>query len=241
MAVSRSVHKAKSNGKSISEKFLEAAETVLSGSGMYSENNDGIFDDGSGNSEEESESTGSETPYSDSEGDEESVEVTYWTDQETNIMYEVLYDHERDQFYVENDNGVSIYFDDEGGIDAEMTDEVESMQASIQTLTNDHFPTITRQSSPFVTVMERRGSYRDRNHGWLNTIDFNPEELVLEENPGEKGVTVDSTAKTVTPVHRDEQQVEALMSIVAAEIFWKFPEWKISGNFRKFPTSFFIS
>ena len=27
--------------------------------------------------------------------------------------------------------------------------------------------------------------------------------------------------------------------IVAAEIFWKFPEWKISGNFRKFPTSFF--
>ena len=29
------------------------------------------------------------------------------------------------------------------------------------------------------------------------------------------------------------------VAIVAAEIFWKFPEWKISGNFRKFPTSFF--
>ena len=97
LAVAKSVHKAKSKGKSVDEKYIEAAETVLSGLGMYSENEDGILEAESSDSGDESESTGSGTSYSGSDDDDESVEVTYWTDQETNIMYEVIYDLEIDQ------------------------------------------------------------------------------------------------------------------------------------------------
>ena len=111
---------------------------------------------------------------------------------------------------MENDNGVRIYLDEEGGIDIETTDEVDSMQASIQTLTDDHVQYITGQSSPFVTVRERRGMYKDRNYGWLNTIDFNTAELILEETAEP---ILEEKPDAVTSVHRDEQQVEALMKL----------------------------
>ena len=67
---------------------------------MYSERHDDILEDDSYESEEESESQDSDNQYSDYEDDgdsDESVEVTYWKDPHTSAMYEVLYDHEREQ------------------------------------------------------------------------------------------------------------------------------------------------
>ena len=219
MQVAKSIYKSQAKGKTLEEKLVEAAETVVNGDGMYAENDEGLLDSHSTDSEQESESsyTGSGTSKSESE-DDDSVEVTYWTDQETNIMYAVLYDHSREQAYVENDTGIRVYLDDEGNVDTMTTEEFASGEASIHTMPNEYFQTVGHSS--FVTVTERRselrgcrrsGSRRSKHFGIMFVIS----DLVLEEVEVDKATVVFSMPNKalVTESQRDQWKVEELMKL----------------------------